>query len=58
MVRKTDKQLADDAEGKRRVAEVKADKKFMEGVYRSLADAQRGEKGTPGKDVKRKYKRA
>jgi hypothetical protein len=58
VVRKSEKKLDIEAESKRRTDEVRADKKFMEGVYRSLADVQRGEKGTRLKDVKRKYKRA
>jgi hypothetical protein len=58
VVRKTEKKLDAEAEGKRRTEEIRADKKFMEGVYRSLEDVQKGVQGTRLKDIKRKYKRA
>lgn len=34
------------------------DEEFMDGVFDSLEAIRRGEKGTPGSALKRKYKRA
>jgi hypothetical protein len=58
VVRKAEKKVDAEAEGKRRVADVRANKKFMEGVYRSLEDARKGVKPTRLKDIKRKQARA
>jgi len=37
--------------------EMLQDEKFMEGVFESWEAVQRGERGTPGKDLKRKYRK-
>jgi hypothetical protein len=34
------------------------DEKFMEGIFESAEAVARGDKGVPGKDLKRKYKSA
>jgi hypothetical protein len=46
-----DHQLEVEADGARRVAQVKEDKDFMAGVYRSMKDSG---PATPWKDLKRK----
>jgi hypothetical protein len=38
--------------------EMLKDGKFMEGLFKSLAAVQRGERGVGLKEIKRKYKRA
>jgi len=37
--------------------EMLQNEKFMEGVFESWEVVQRGERGTPGKDLKRKYRK-
>jgi len=51
-------QLAREEEARRRVAEVRANRKFMAGVHEALACWQRGEKGVPSKNLKRKHGRS
>jgi len=46
------------AETHRRTLQILEDQKAMEGIYESLKEAQKGERGVPGKELKRKYKRA
>ncbi|MDO8616489.1 MAG: hypothetical protein Q7T33_12275 [Dehalococcoidia bacterium] len=46
------------AESHRRTLQVLQDEKFMEGVYEAMAEAAKGERGVPAKELKRKYKRA
>jgi hypothetical protein len=45
-------------ESHRRTIQILEDEEAMEGIYESLEAIQRGERGTPLKDLKRKYKRA
>ena len=52
------KQIDIAAESHRRTLEVLQDEKFMEGVYEAMAEAAKGERGVPGKELKRKHKRA
>ena len=52
---KLEEQLAREAEAHRRVAEVLANKEFMQGVYEALTELQHGERPTPWKDLGRKY---
>jgi hypothetical protein len=58
VVRKAEKKSDADIEGKRRTEEIRANKKFMEGVYRSLGAVRKGVQGTRLKDIKRKQPRA
>jgi len=46
------------AESHRRTLQILEDEKAMKGIYESLEAVKRGERGTPGKELKRKYKRA
>lgn len=52
---KLEEQLAREAEAHRRVAEVLANKEFMQGVYEALTELQHGERPIPWKDLKRKH---
>ncbi len=52
------KQTETQAESHRRTLQVLQDEKFMDGVYEAMAEAAKGERGVPAKDLKRKYKRA
>ena len=51
------KQTAILIESHRRALQILQNEAAMEGIYESLAAVVRGERGTPGKDLKRKYKR-
>jgi hypothetical protein len=44
-------------ESHRRTLDILQNKEFMEGVFESWEAVQRGEKGIPGKDLKRKYEK-
>jgi hypothetical protein len=46
------------AESLRRTLQILEDEKAMEGIYEALEAVQRGERGTPLKDLKRKPRRA
>jgi len=52
------KQLEIAIESHRRTLEMLQNEDFMEGVFESWEAVQRGEKGVPGKDLKRKYKKS
>jgi PHD/YefM family antitoxin component YafN of YafNO toxin-antitoxin module len=52
--KQTDKQ----AESLRRTLQILEDEKAMEGIYQAQAEIERGERGTPLKDLKRKPRRA
>lgn len=45
-------------ESHRRTLQMLEDKEFMEGVFEAMEAVKRGERGVPGKELKRKYKRA
>jgi hypothetical protein len=45
-------------ESHRRTLQILEDEEAMEGIYESLEAIQRGERGTPLKDLKRKQMRA
>ncbi len=46
------------AEAHRRTLQVLEDEKAMEAIYEALEEVKKGERGTPFKDLKHKYKRA
>jgi hypothetical protein len=52
------KQIDIQAESHRRTLQVLQDEKFMEGVYESMVEAAKGERGTRLADIKRKRARA
>jgi len=52
------KQVERQAESHRRTLQILEDEKAMEGVYEALEAVRRGERGVPGKELKRKYKSA
>jgi len=52
------KQIEIQAESHRRTLQVLQDENFMEGVYESMAEAAKGERGVRLADVKRKPTRA
>ena len=52
------KQTALQAESHRRTLQILEDEKAMKGIYEALEEAQKGERGVPAKELKRKYKRA
>jgi len=47
-----------EAESRRRTQQILDDKDAMRGIYEALEEVKRGERGVPGKELKRKYKRA
>ena len=47
-----------EAESRRRTQQVLDDEDAMRGIYEALEEVKRGERGVPGKELKRKYKRA
>ena len=51
-------QIKRQAESHRRTLQILEDEKAMESIYEALEEVQKGERGTPGKELKRKYKRA
>ena len=52
------KQVEIQIESHRRTIQVLEDEKFMTGIFESMEAVARGEKGIPGKELKRKYKLA
>lgn len=52
------KQTERQVESHRRTLQILEDKKAMQGIYEALEEAQKGERGVPAKELKRKYKRA
>ncbi|MEX0683096.1 MAG: hypothetical protein WD904_12025 [Dehalococcoidia bacterium] len=58
-MRATQKKQTDrEAESLRRTLQVLEDQQAMEGVYEAQAQVEKGERGTPLKDLKRKPRRA
>jgi hypothetical protein len=47
-----------EAESRRRTLQILEDKEAMKGIYEALEAVKKGDRGTPGKELKRKYKRA
>jgi predicted DNA-binding protein YlxM (UPF0122 family) len=45
-------------ESHRRTLQILEDQKAMEGIYEALQEAKKGERGEPGRELKRKYKGA
>jgi len=52
------KQIEIAIESHRRNIEMLQNEEFMDGVFEAWEAVKRGERGTPGKELKRKYKRA
>ena len=52
------KQVQIQIESHRRTIQMLEDEQFMSGVFESMEAVARGEKGVPGKELKRKYKLA
>ena len=46
------------AESHRRTLQILEDEKAMDGIYEALEEVKKGERGVPGKELKRKYRRA
>ena len=58
-MKQTPKQKSEiEAEARRRTQQILDDPDAMRGIYESLEEVKRGERGVPGKELKRKYKRA
>jgi len=58
-MKQADKKQAEiEAESRRRTQQILDDEEAMRGIYESLEEVKRGERGVPGKDLLRKYKRA
>ena len=52
------KAVAKAIESHKRAIDLLQDEEIMSGIFESLEALKRGDKGTPGKDLKRKYQRA